>query len=595
MNEIFLIRRGSGELIHHWVRDGGDGAALPQSRSPGDVAGAAQPGNNRDTLVSGFLTAITAFAEEAFESDRESLRTLDLDDHRIYIRGGPSHLLAAKCSGTAPEAIEQLIDDAFIKVLAQHQAIEQQTQGLDADSATAQHAREHQRLLDELATELETGAGEKIAEMAPKSSFRLVKILLWCIALPLLAFAGWHLYMSMVTASLQRRADEALAGISSLSGYPVRVHVERGAQRMWVTGLVPDDVTRRALLGRLKGLAPTVALTPEVSVLPKSDVEARLSREGLHRALERARLRIGTLVVDLSASLQRLVRPEDRAAAQAALQAASSAQSLMPANNEALASEGKLFEGLSAVVNGLRDAGERVAKISGVQAEAGVVPPRDATEAADAAAHIADRLLILVTALEQRRNVAPLARSIKDVREQTVAVDRRASEAERRASEMERRASEQVAALDTRLEQRIADLERQLRAFGPKPETADAKLRAFVIRHAVFFENDTEYRDAAAAAGTLDALAALIRDTDLLIRVVGYTDEAGPATRNSPLSAARAQKVVGDLLARGVAPERLVAIGRLGGVNVAPDSGPGSSNRRVEFEIGYAGERRVRR
>ncbi|MEZ5854807.1 MAG: OmpA family protein [Hyphomicrobiaceae bacterium] len=421
--------------------------------------------------------------------------------------------------------------------------------------------------------------------MAPKSSFKTLKIVFWIFALPLLAIGAWQLYISVITGNLQRRADDIVAGIPQLSGYPLRVHVERGAERMWVTGLLPDHETRRALLGRLKALAPTVSLTPEVSVLPKADVEARLNREGLRRALERARLRTATLVTDLSASVQRFVRVEDRRLAEDALKAARDAKTGIEAIDVDGAAEGRSFQELNQAIAGLRGAAERLNAVTDTPVEQRVAPPKDATEAADAVVHVADRLMILVSALEQRRNVAPLARSINDVREQAVAVDRR-------ASEVERRANEKVEALDTRLEQRIAELERMLKTLQPKPPTPLEELKAFVGENAIFFENDLDYREPAVAAKTLDGLASLLKATDVLIRVVGYTDEVGATARNSTLSAARAKRVVDDLVARGIAPGRLVPVGRTNALNLSSDTGPGSSNRRVEFEIGYVSERR---
>ncbi|MEZ5854805.1 MAG: hypothetical protein R3D67_08700 [Hyphomicrobiaceae bacterium] len=62
VEELFLIRRGSGELIHHWRHQDGDSGSLEARATT-----AAAAGGNRDTLVSGFLTAITAFAEDATE------------------------------------------------------------------------------------------------------------------------------------------------------------------------------------------------------------------------------------------------------------------------------------------------------------------------------------------------------------------------------------------------------------------------------------------------------------------------------------------------------------------------------------------------
>jgi outer membrane protein OmpA-like peptidoglycan-associated protein len=75
------------------------------------------------------------------------------------------------------------------------------------------------------------------------------------------------------------------------------------------------------------------------------------------------------------------------------------------------------------------------------------------------------------------------------------------------------------------------------------------------------------------------------------VRVVGYTDEKGGEERNTPLSQARAEKVLADLAARGIPASRLVAVGRNDSADLSPFVGDASPNRRVEFEIGFAGER----
>ena len=108
--------------------------------------------------------------------------------------------------------------------------------------------------------------------------------------------------------------------------------------------------------------------------------------------------------------------------------------------------------------------------------------------------------------------------------------------------------------------------------------------------NAIFFTKDTDYRDTRLAAAALDELAALMQQTRAFVRVVGHTDEKGGQTHNSPLSFARAAKVLGELTRRGVPADRLVAVGRNDVANLAPSIGDASPNRRVEFEIGFNGE-----
>jgi outer membrane protein OmpA-like peptidoglycan-associated protein len=593
--DIYLIRRGSGELIHHWQRreandnapPAGDASALPapgrgRSMVPvGGPRGAVLAGSNRDTLVSGFLTAITAFAEEAFEADKESLRTLDLDDHRIYIRGVPYYLLAVRCRGTAPAAIEQLFDDELIRVLGEHQRIEQASLEDTSEGGRARQSAANERVLDDLAHRLEAGAAERTQAMSKGDGMRALKTLAWLIMLPLLALAGWHFYWTWMTSELQRKADAVVAGIPALAGYPIKAHVERGGGRLWVTGLVPDEASESLVLGRLKDIAPTATLTAAVSVLPRADVEGRLGAEGLRRALERARPKLTAMASDLGAARERLTDSEDREALARAEAAAKAATDELGRINPA-AGRNQAVLALREALDSLRQAADRLAALAGAEVVPPAPPPPDATEAAEALAHVADRISTLVAALEQRRNVVPLARRLE-------AVGERMAE---RTAEVDRRAEERVTTLDRRMAERIADLERQLKALAPRPPTPSERLAAFVRANAIFFANDSEYRDAAAASATLDELARLIKAAGEAVRAIGFTDEAGGLARNSPLSQARADKVVAALASRGVPQSLLIAVGRPTGINLAPGTGPDSGNRRVEFEIAFKGERR---
>lgn len=125
------------------------------------------------------------------------------------------------------------------------------------------------------------------------------------------------------------------------------------------------------------------------------------------------------------------------------------------------------------------------------------------------------------------------------------------------------------------------------RAVAP---SARARLDAWAHTHAIFFTKDTGYRDQGAATAALDELTRLVKETDALVRVVGFTDEKGGQERNVPLSQARAERIVSELKSRGVPASRLVAVGRNNIEDLSPVVGDASPNRRAEFEIGFEGE-----
>ncbi|MFV0296401.1 MAG: OmpA family protein [Hyphomicrobiaceae bacterium] len=590
VDEIYLIRRGSGVLVHHWERAG----------NSAEGAGDGQEGQagNRDALVSGFLTAITSFAEDAFESQREALRTLDLDDFRIYIRGSPAYLLAVKCKGATGRPLEQLFEDELIRVLGAHQKIEQDTRLLESDKATEVQGREFGKLLEELAGHLETESAEQARAETKRSDFRTVKTFAWFIGLPLAAVFAWQIYLTAVTARLQYKADQVVAHMPELAGYPVRISVERGARRMSATGLLPTERSRQEIMAKLEALAPKAVITPEFSVLLKDVASEDSGKAARKRALERARLKLTYLASNLTALHGRMREGSDRQVLDDVLGSVEKTKSqidkiwLEPDEPKALT-----LRELNASISAFEVEIDKLAAAAGVHDRIGSKPPKDVVEATDVLAQLSDRVTVLAAMLEQLRQVRPLAVSLSDVRRQTAKVGERAAQVEqltnkvqRQTDEVAQKTSAQIAALNVRLERRVEELEAKLKAVGSKAPSVLDELRSFVAANAIFFQDQRDYRDPQAADQVLDALANLIKKSGAFVRVVGYTDDAGTAVRNSPLSLARAQKVVDDLVARGVPAQQLVAVGRPNGKNVSQWDGAGSSNRRVEFEVGFLRE-----
>lgn len=537
--EIYLVRRGSGELIHHWERD------QPTTSS------AAQHGANRDTLISGFLAAITAFAEEAFEADKESLRTVDFGDHRIYIRGSPDYLLAAKCTGSAPESIEQLLDRALLRVLEEHREIERDLGGGDTGAA-------HEKLLGDLAGDLDAQISERASAASRARTARTLKSLAAIIGLPILAFGAWYYYVSWTTQELQLRANQVLAGIPALKGYPVSAHVERGGSRIWVTGLAPNEETLRTILETLKAAAPSSQLSDAMSVLPTLDVETRLGEEALKRAIDGARRKLGALAADLATAQD---RAPDGAEREALAMAEAATRRGAGDINRGDHRDGELVGAVRRAVLELRGAAERLGAVAGVEVRWPADVPNEALDGAASLMLAAERISVLVGVLEQRRAVVPIAKQIDTVRD--------------------------------RMAERIAELEKRLEQLRPPAPTPRAMLAAFISGHAIFFGNDVDYRNSATALSTLDQLAPLVKAAGAIVRIVGYTDETGSATRNSPLAQARADRVLADLVARGSSRSSFIAVGRANGSNLAPGTGAESPNRRVEFEIAFDGEKGV--
>jgi outer membrane protein OmpA-like peptidoglycan-associated protein len=253
VDELHLIRRGSGELLAHWTR------AIPDATTEGKAG-------NRDALFSGLLTAMTAFIEEVYEADKAHLRTIDFGAHTIYLRGSPLNLLAARCRGEAGTGIQTLLDEEFLRTLQEESA--GGSSGAPPDLAA-------------LAARLEAGIARRQAEhrrARGRAGLKPLRALLWLIALALAGFIGWYSYVSYRTQALQAAVDRVFTETPALKGYPARARVARGAEHIEVSGLAPSGEIRSEIIARLREIAPGVPISEAIGVVPGAE-SASLAEE----------------------------------------------------------------------------------------------------------------------------------------------------------------------------------------------------------------------------------------------------------------------------------------------------------------------------
>jgi outer membrane protein OmpA-like peptidoglycan-associated protein len=144
------------------------------------------------------------------------------------------------------------------------------------------------------------------------------------------------------------------------------------------------------------------------------------------------------------------------------------------------------------------------------------------------------------------------------------------------------------AALAARLaktEAALAALENWRAEREARDNAPAARLARLASASAIAFGDETDLREPEKARATIAALAQALKASGAALRVVGYSDASGSESKNHEVSLARAKSVVKMLVAAGVAPERLTAVGR-GDAQAIVDTGEADSrrNRRVAFE-----------
>lgn len=146
---------------------------------------------------------------------------------------------------------------------------------------------------------------------------------------------------------------------------------------------------------------------------------------------------------------------------------------------------------------------------------------------------------------------------------------------------------------------RITDLSRSMTAIEARlPRAEDVELAAFrswLERQSLRFGDDSEFDDEKEADIILkelvDRFSVLPSDVDL--RVIGYGDDLGDERVSARVSKSRAILVASRLGTLGISSERLQVVGRGRENRIGDVDGPGSINRRVEFELTYLPDQNI--
>lgn len=531
ISDILLIRRGSGELVARWP----DAAA-----------------SGRDHVMSGVLAAINEFANEALSADQGQLRQIDLGGSDVYLRGSPKFLLAARCSGTAPPSIERLIDDAFLSAIERQHVID----GEAADAGRAQ-----QSALASVGGDLARSLSEEKLRLRRPAGGGALKFVAFLILAPLIGWLASIWYDGFARNQARAAASNTIAAHPAMQGYPVKFDVSAFGRSVTVSGLVPSEDARFSVAHNLRRNLPRVAVVDKLALVAGAGVKQApdLTEEF---ALLRGEQRQQAVAAALGGADRTLAR------------LAAAAIDLKRAGAAAQSAEQKAsLDKLSSEIAAERDTLELARAALSV-----ATSNREISEARDSLAIVAARLSELAPEIERAALPAAVA-----TRGSAAAADDLSTLAGVIDALLAR--SERTAALAASAPLAIA--------LAPKPPpgpTPRQKLEDAVRAKAVFFNNGVDYRDANAARAAIAVLAPLITDANALVRVVGYTDETGGATINSPLAQQRADRVRDALVAAGAPAKLLASVGRNDRYDLSGSTGAGSPNRRVEFEIGFDGE-----
>jgi outer membrane protein OmpA-like peptidoglycan-associated protein len=515
VEEVYLIRRGTGQLLGNW----------PEAS-----------GSNANHAMSGVLAAINEFASDVFGDSGPALRQIDMGSSRVYLRASPLYLLAARCSGSAPASAEQTIDDAFLSTIERAHAAAQSPEPPNYRPLLM-------GLTDQLSSDFaERAASQRTSQMSP---FIVLLSLIGAVVAAVVAWNGLDRYF---TARAHAITEATIADTPGTKGYLIDIDVASFGRRVSVTGLTQDNRVKVNILERLRQALPGASIVDHLAPLPGAhgEIGPAIENAAVSASLDKATERLQRAGADLPAIIE--------------LTENSTHRDLLKGTESALAE----------AVKRLQDPGHALLKSRADQ----------------------NRM-----SQDLRRRASELSTIVAGNRPASGASDNPPSP--RNIAEAMRQielAAEQLATVTTALLQATA-----ARSTVPKPTPAPSIVRApditaferlaiWVRSHAVFFSDDLTYRDEPRTTATLDELARLMRETEALVRVIGYTDAKGSNDRNTALSGNRARKVVDALVSRGVPSARLVAVGRQDANQITADIGEASFNRRVEFELGFDGE-----
>ena len=551
VNEIYLIRRGSGELVARW----------PDT-----------PASGREHAMSGVLAAVNEFANEAFSADQSSLRQIDLGGEEVYLRGSPLYLLAARCSGQAPKSIEQTLDDAFLSAVETQHTIDTQAPADRAKARAAALADVGQGLQNQVALQL-----EDMRRPAGKGALKLVAGI---ILVPLLSWMAWGWYVDYRIANVRSVAERIIAADQAMVGYPATIDIADRGKTVTVSGLTPTQQAKTRIVGDLQRSLAGVTLLDHLNAVtgnavPVPDVSpefARVREEMTKSASEMSRAELARIHARAEHRLKQSANDLEMALSTGTLEK-SGADALKRdiAEANAILTEIKPLEAaIGTLANASKDA-----------------KPAAAYQMLSARLQVLGDDLVRVAGGDPRTPSSGKAamRPSNDGAPLDVSVEHFAADAERVAA-----LSATVAIAKSMRPPASAAVAVPAPVVQAPQISPRDRLAEWTRNHAIFFASGVDYRDADSATRHIGELAQLMKAAAAAVRIAGYTDEVGGQNKNVALAQDRAEKIRRELTALGVQPSQIITVGRASLNDLSDVRGASSPNRRVEFEMAFEGE-----
>ncbi len=492
--------------------------------------------------MSGILTAINEFSNEALKDEGSSLRQIDLGERQLYLRASQNYLLAAKCSGTAPPAVEAILDEAFLATLEGIHK-DRDTYGSLEAAATRRAA-----LLSDVSRGLDEKISDKHADLAGAASGMSPLVLLaWIIGVPLAMWLAWTLYANYRTERAHLIASQTIAAVEDIKGYPSRLNVDRLGYAVTIGGLAPSIAAKEKVVASLQRALPGTEIRDQLTVLPSGLAEIEPEIEKVRRDVrgleDQVEPELAGVKRDL-AGLKAAVEPEfdgfkrDFAGFKAGVEPELSRVKLELAAIEVQAKRTAIVRAMDRANRRLTEVGGDLSRLEGaVDNDAGKATVRRANSQVDQAL----KDLATYKARSAGRGLEGLAELTSSFNAQTLRLKQTGAElsgliaagmsrafapssnrgapsdvsdsAEELAAETER-----LATLAVAVSQAIA-LKSSLPPPPEIPKAVEAtpreRLEAWTRANAIFFANGIDYRDPSRAETALDKLAELMRGNDV--------------------------------------------------------------------------------